>query len=221
MTYSLFIFDLDGTLIDTAQGIINSCNYAAKKLNANELENKDLIKKIGSPVQNIFMDCYNLDSAKATQAVKIFRDIYAREGIHQARIYDGIKDLLKNLKQYGNNVAVVTMKPQTSANAMLYEFEILSFIDSVYGKGDDADVSKKEMIEKCINRFNVDKKDTVVIGDSVFDIDGARGAGTDFIGVLYGFGFSNTIDIQNIDHISFVDSVNELSDKLLGNEKSS
>lgn len=219
MNYLLYIFDLDGTLADTSLGIIHSCNEAAKIVNGNVLSESDLIQKIGSPVSEIFKTCYNFDGETSLRAIAEFRKIYDMIGIHSASIYPGIDILLNELKLLGSINAVVTMKPRDSAERMISELGIKKYIDIVYGKGDNPDITKKHMIEQCLNKYNVSKKKTVVIGDSTYDQQGAQEADVDFIGVTYGYGFHDDKVLIGSYHKFCAKSVAELKNILLQSDQ--
>ena len=219
MTYSLIIFDLDGTLLDTSEGICQSCLYAANKLNLQDKSQQTISNMIGQPIYDIYLNEYKLDSEMAETAVSIFRREYDRYGKTLARLYPGIQELLHLLKEEGKIIAIVTMKPASTAEDMLGDFNILNNIDAIYGRGDDKTMSKKRMIELCMEKYHVVSRNCVVIGDSEHDRLGACETNVDFIGVTYGYGFKGEKDVTSSYHTYVVNNPQELSE--IFKEKSS
>lgn len=213
--YKLYIFDLDGTLLNTASGIIDACNYAAIQIGWNPLSPSDFSGVIGTPVLSIFHQYYGMDLATAEQGVKIFRKEYARNGVYNACVYPGITDLLSRLKTVDCKLAVATMKPVDSAETMLLHFNLRSYFDLVLGKGDNGDISKANMIESCLSRYNITPQEAVFIGDSPQDQQGAEIVKVNFIGVSYGLGFANSLEIKKGYHTKVAESVCSLSETLL------
>jgi phosphoglycolate phosphatase len=206
----LFIFDLDGTLIDTSEGIINCYNYAAG-LFLQEARPADRFRGvIGGPLLENFQKYYNMSEKTARKAVEIYREHYAREGIYQANVYEGIEELLKYIRQMGCSTAVATLKREDFSIAMLKHFGLLHLFDAVYGIDQNDTLTKVDLLNKCIGKLECNRQNSFLIGDSVHDANGAKTAKIPFVGVAYGWGFDSIADIQNNYYNHSVNSVEEL-----------
>lgn len=184
----LCIFDLDGTILDTAPGIMASANAAAEKLGVQPLAEDILQGTIGVPIHDIYRQYYHLDDNDIPKAVNLFRLEYTEHGMYQGSIYPGIPELLAALKTADCVLTVATMKATRIAMMSLEAYNLLHFFDAVLGKGDDPAVTKTTMIQSCMERFSATADTTLMIGDSSQDEEGATGAGVRFIGVAWGYG---------------------------------
>lgn len=206
------LFDLDGTLTDSGEGIINSVIYALDKFGI-KADPKSLKPFIGPPLRDSFMKYYGFTREDAEKAVGIYRERFVPVGIYENRLYDGVSDMLKNLKKEGAVLILATSKPETMAYTVTDYFKITQFFDFIKG----ADLAgtfenKGEIIEAVLNEAKVsDKKDAVMVGDTEFDIEGAKKAGIRCIAVNYGYGDLGSL--KNADFI--VNSVGELEKKLM------
>ena len=115
MEYNTFLFDLDGTLIDSSEGIINSVIYALKKFGIEETEREKLHAFIGPPLTDSFTKYYGFSEEESWKAVVAYREYYQDKGIFECKLYDGIPDVLKAVKQAGKKALVVTSKPEVYA----------------------------------------------------------------------------------------------------------
>jgi phosphoglycolate phosphatase len=189
--YNTVLFDFDGTVVDSSEGIINSAEYVLEKYGIAVKEKTELFKFIGPPLMYSFMTFYNFSEEKSKEAITHYRQYYEKYGINQNRLYDGMEELLKNLKANGKTVGVMTSKPEHFAKKILEDFNISKYFDFVCGASLDelSRSTKIEVMEYGIKTYNVnDKNSTIMIGDRNFDIDGANFFGFDSIGVLFGFG---------------------------------
>lgn len=110
--YSTILFDLDGTLTDSSQGIINSIIYTLKKYDINDYEMSLLRKFLGPPLHESFEKYFGFDKEKSLQAVKFYREYFSTKGLFENEVYSGVNDLLQNLKGNGKTLIVATSKPQ-------------------------------------------------------------------------------------------------------------
>lgn len=212
--YNTVIFDLDGTLIDTSEGIINCYNYTAQLFNKKTIEKERFNGIIGSPLLKGFMDNYDMTEEEVTQAVKKYRDRYQEVGMYEVKVYDHIPQLLKTLKQNGYNVAVATLKLEKFAKEMLEDNNIIEYFDVVYGPTESCEYKKVDLLNKALAKFGINKQQAVLVGDSVYDSIGAQEAGIDFIGVTYGLGFKTIDDIKKGYHTAFAENVEQIIDKI-------
>ena len=211
--YNYILFDLDGTVSDTGEGIYNGVKYALEKYGITENNKTTLNNFIGPPLVDSFMKYYSFSKEKALQAVEYYREFYKSKGIYQNTLYNGISELIKTLKQQGKKVILATSKPQPFAEIILKQYDLLKFFDCVVGATfDDSLNYKSDVIRVALENSGVtDKSMAIMIGDRHYDIEGAKENNIDSIGVIYGYGdleelknadanyiAENTQDILNI-----------------------
>jgi phosphoglycolate phosphatase len=188
--YEVIIFDLDGTLSNSGEGITRSAQYALSKLGIKEDNLDDLKHFVGPPLKEAFMEYYHLSDEMSEKAVTLYRERYVPVGIYETSLYPGIVELLTELKNAGKYLAIATSKPQPMAEEVLRYLKIYNFFDKIMG----ADVigpkqSKRSVLEALFEEMEIkDKTKYVMIGDTKFDIIGANLVGVDSIGVSYGYG---------------------------------
>ncbi len=205
--YDLAIFDLDGTLLDTTEGILSSAKYTIKKMGLEALDDKALSGFIGPPIQDSFAEAYGLSGPILQDIATIFRNVYSTEYLLLARAYDGIFELFEELCHRGIRIAVATYKREDYALELLRHFGFDRYTDIMFGGDHENKLKKKDIIEKCITVSGVrDRSRIVMVGDTRHDAIGAKGMGVDFLGVSYGFGFKNSDDAAEYDAIGCADT---------------
>ncbi|HFU2596675.1 TPA: HAD-IA family hydrolase [Campylobacter jejuni] len=191
----LVIFDLDGTLIDPASGIIKSVEYVINVLGLPKIEQDAIKKFIGPPIYDSLKSTFDLNHDIALKATGIFREAYKKYFLYDAYVYKDIPLLLYRLKKT-NKLAVATYKKQEHAELILEYFNIKTYFDFIQGSIESKNYSKKDIIESCLNFFNL--TEAVMIGDTIYDKKGAEGLNIKFIGVPWGYGFdSNSSDVSS------------------------
>lgn len=188
--YKLIVFDLDGTLVDTSEGIINCHIYANKIMNRPLKEGSISKAIIGGSLLKVYEDNFGYNNQEAEKAIKIFRDYYRKIGYKQCKLYPGIKECLIALKLNGFQLAVVTLKEKNLAKLVLNFLGIDTFFEVIYGTTDLSVIEKYEMLNMCMRELKIEQYNTLLIGDSENDALSAKKAGIDFIGVLYGYGLT-------------------------------
>ncbi|MCI5493101.1 MAG: HAD hydrolase-like protein [Lachnospiraceae bacterium] len=183
-------FDLDGTLINSEPGITKCVQYALDAFGIEENNMDRLRRFIGPPLFDSFCKYYDFDEKKAREAVAKYRERYHVTGIYECELYPGVKKELARLKQDGYQIAMASSKPESSCMTILKHFGIDSLFDEVVGATmDGSRDSKIQVLEEAMRRMEIkDRTQAVLIGDTRFDVDGAKQAGMDCIGVSYGFG---------------------------------
>lgn len=185
----LVIFDFDGTIADTSEGIIDAHRFTLKAMERKCPSDYELRKVIGRNLFQTYMDTFGFDETEAKKAVKIYRNRYAGVGIHKATVYQGCEDLLMYLKGSGISIGVATLKAEIFTEVMLEELNIADFFDEICGMDPSDSEDKTSLILKCIEKNGCIKDRAVLVGDSINDLTGAKEAGIRFVGVTYGFGF--------------------------------
>ena len=188
--YKYLLFDLDGTLTDPGLGITNSVMYALRKFDINVEERTSLYKFIGPPLRDSFETFYGFSSEKSELAVQYYREYFSERGLYENEAYDGIADLLTQLKERGKSLIVATSKPESFAIKILQHFKLYDYFDFVAGATMDATRNKKaDIIKYALESCNISEKSSVImIGDREHDVIGAKENGLDSIGVLFGYG---------------------------------
>lgn len=188
--FQTIIFDLDGTIIDSAQGILNSAMYALHKMGIEDVERDSLYSFIGPPLRDSFRTFFKLNEEDSRKAVEYYREYYREKGVLEVSIYDGIAEVLKTLKQQGKQVMMGTSKPETFARRIADHLDIAQYFDVIAGgdlegKRDD----KVSVLNYGLEQLgNPGSEEILMVGDRKFDVLGAAKLGIDTLGVLYGFG---------------------------------
>ena len=183
------IFDLDGTLTRSEEGIWNCVKYAAEKLGFPEPDAPTLRKFIGPPLGYSFREYMGMDEAMAEKAVEAYRERYNVVGLFENRVFPGIRRLLRTLKREGWYIGVATGKPQVASERIIAYFGLDKFIQRICGPTAGHSADKVELIRSALPEgWDAQTDEIWMVGDRKFDIEGAIGAGVKSIGVGYGYG---------------------------------
>lgn len=216
--YKCVLFDLDGTLTDSAEGIIKSVVHSLNELKA-PIPNADTLKKfIGPPLSFSYVEYCGFDEDKTKEAIRIYRERYSTIGKFENEPYPGIKEMLAQLKAAGYKLAIASSKPGEFVVDILEHFDILEPFDVVSGATlDGKRGTKEEVIEYAFEMLGLhdeqSRKLCVMVGDRHYDINGAIHFGLDSIGVKYGFAEEGELEEAGATYV--VDSVEELCKLLL------
>jgi len=197
------LFDLDGTLTDSAPGITNCVKYSLEKM-GKEIPSFNILKKfIGPPLVDSFMEYIGMSREEALMAVENYRERYRDIGIFENDVYEGVEDLLGTLKSKGKTIILATCKPKVFADRILKHFGLLKYFDFTVGAYLDGRLGyKEEVIEEIIKIGKIkDKSKMVMIGDRHHDIEGAKAHGIHSIGVSYGFAEDGELQKAGADFI--------------------
>ncbi len=203
------MFDVDGTIFDTGEGVSASILYALEKMGEKPLPAETLRKFIGPPLIDGFMQFAGFSEEKANTAIAYYREIYTPKGVYMAKLYDGIESLFSDLYNAGKNLFVISSKPTVFVQKLFAKYNIDKYFkDIAEVRFDNCEISKADLIESVIKKYGLDISDTVMIGDRKFDIDGAKEIGVRSIGVTYGFGSRDELLRHGADFIA--DSAEEI-----------
>lgn len=210
--YDLIIFDLDGTIINSEKGISSCLKYAFKK---NDIKYEGSYKKFIGPPFTYSLPLYVGTDEKLTEKLTAdYREEYNRGGVYDCVLYKGIAPLVKALYAAGKKIALATSKPEYYALKILKRKRIAKYFTAVCGATFDGKTAAKEwVLSRALQ--SVPCENPVLIGDTIFDCNGAKAKNIDCIGVTYGFGAKE--DLLNAGAITTVDTVRELQDLLLKN----
>ncbi|MGN1194189.1 MAG: HAD hydrolase-like protein [Acutalibacteraceae bacterium] len=189
--YDYVIFDFDGTVTDTGEGILKSLQYAFKEMGDPVPDLSDLKKFIGPPIHYSFVTFYGVKEEDVGKYIEKYRERYRKIGIYECCLYDGMLDTLNKLKENGVKIGIASSKPISLIYDVMNYLKITELFDAVVGTlFDDSNHSgKKDLVLQSMAELGAtDKSRVLMVGDRYFDIDGANGAGVDSCGVLFGYG---------------------------------
>lgn len=237
--YQTAFFDMDGTLLDTSEGILNSLEYTIRKLGLPVPDQQTLRSFIGPPLRDSVRRVYGLpqadtepqvsglsqadtkwrvsglSQADTEQFVRIFRQEYEQNQICHASLYPGVLESLQRLRSNGIFTAVATNKPQEQADDLVKLSGMEHLLDAVYGCDAAGEVDKGIRIRQAMQQYGAGANG-VLAGDTASDAYGAAAGGVDLIGVLYGFGFSDEKDAAAAGAVFAARSFADAVDYILG-----
>lgn len=196
------LFDLDGTLTDSAPGITNAVACALARYGIRE-DPKHLTSFVGPPLTDSFRDHYGFDLDRRTEAVGFFREYYNETGWLENLPYPGMEDFLRDLKEAGLTLLVATSKPEVIAVRILNHFGLAKYFDHIAGAPPDSEEGsrKSAVIRSALSRLD-DPAGAVMVGDRRHDVAGAGETGLPCIGVLYGYGGREELEEAGADFIA-------------------
>lgn len=190
MRYNTILLDLDGTLMDSGEGIMKSAQYALKKMGVIVEDWHSLRFFVGPPLEDSFKDFYGFDNNMANLAVIAYRERYFDKGVLEQKPYNGTLNFLKALKEKGLNLCLATSKMQKQSRFALDNFGLAPYINNVFARDDEGLLhTKADVINDGLKKLGItNRKEVLMVGDRKFDIYGAKECGIDSAGVLYGYG---------------------------------
>ena len=200
--YKYILFDFDGTLYDTVEGITKSAQYALGKYGiAAGLE--ELRCFAGPPLADIFAEKFGFSPERALEACAVFRERYRPIGVYESRPFPGMTAFLEALRAAGLVLAVATSKPLPLCEELLERSGMRAFFSVVRGSSSDGNNnSKQEIVESVIASLGAEKEDCVLIGDTKYDVAGAHAAGITCICVRYGYAAPGELEKAGADAIA-------------------
>lgn len=189
MKYELVIFDVDGTLLDTSEGVLSSVKYTIERFGFDMPDDKQLRTFIGPPIQRSFADTFGLSGDIIQEMTAVFRDRYKGDDLIKALPYEGIYECFDSLESNGIKTAIATYKRDDYAQRIMKHFHFDDHTKIIHGADDNNKLSKSDIIEICINESGIPKEKVLMVGDTDNDATGAEGIGVDFLAVTFGFGF--------------------------------
>lgn len=211
--YKLAILDLDGTILDTTEGVIASVKHTIQTMDYKMPTDEELSLFIGPPIQDSFAKCYGLSGSVLQEIATIFRDQYKNVDLLKAKAYPGIYELFEKMLDRGITPAVATYKREDYALTLLKYYHFDKYTSIMYGADHENKLKKRDIIEKCISDANITNySEVVMIGDTIHDANGAAQIGIDFIGVTYGFGFKKKDDLEKLPFVGCAKTPIEILD---------
>ncbi len=214
--FKYILFDLDGTITDSGEGITKAVQYSLKHFAILVDDINDLRKFVGPPLRDSYKNFYGFDDEKADIGLIKFREYYVDKGIYENRLYDGIIELLDKLNKNGKIILLATSKPEVYAKKILKYFKIDKHFTFVAGSDlEETRVKKGDVIKYALEGAKIsDLANAIMIGDREHDIIGARENNIKSIGVVYGYGDLEELTKAKADYI--VNNISEVLDILIG-----
>ena len=215
-TWSAVLFDLDGTILDSAPGIIDALTDTFAHLGLPVPSREEFMAYIGPPLLSSLQERAGLSEEKAREALAIYRNDYRRDGAFDSAIFPGIVGLLDSLRDAGIPLGIATSKPQNQADAILDHFELSPYFTVIAGASeDDARTSKAHVVGHALAELakaGADTSQAVLIGDRIYDVEGAAAHNLPTIIVEWGYGSP----AEAVGAIATVYSADRLRELLLG-----
>lgn len=211
--YQAILFDLDGTLTESGMGITRSVQYALEKIGKPEENLRNLQVFVGPPLLEQFMKYAKIEEETAHQAVAYYRERYAATGIFENCLYEGIEEMLGELKQKGYRLAVASSKPEVYVRQILEHFGIHEYFEEIVGSELNGERTRKsEVIEETLKRMKLcgRRKCVLMIGDKEHDVLGAKECGLQCVAVSYGYGTRE--ELEAVSPLKIADSPAEILD---------
>ena len=206
------LFDLDGTLTDSGEGIINCVIYALEKFGMPIPERESLRYFVGPPLHESFVK-QGVPADRAEEAVAVYRERYVPTGMFENAPYPGIRELLEVLKAEGYTLYVASSKPEWMCVEILKHFDLAKYFDMICGATMDTSRTNKEAVIEYLIRENGKADNMIMVGDTKFDVIGAKAHNIPCIGVSWGYG--TVADMQAAGAKAIVHSMTELLETLI------
>ncbi len=212
--YQTILFDFDGTVFDTVEGITKSIHYALEKHGIRS-EINELRQFAGPPLVEKFIEVYGVSWEEAEQLVLDFRERYTPIGVFESAPFNGIREMLETLGNAGLCLCIATSKPQEPTELLLRRSGLEKYFRYVIGSREGInDQSKAQIVDSVIRKCGCERRKTVLIGDTKYDVFGAGECGIDCIGV--GWGYAAEGELEKAGAIAVVKDVASLQKMLLG-----
>ena len=204
MKYKYIFLDLDGTLTDSKEGILNCIKYALSKFGIEENDNNKLMKYAGPPLYVSFTTFNGFDDEKAKKAIEYYRERFATIGIFENRAYDGAEELLQKLTAAGRILVLATSKPLVYAEQIVKKYRLRPYLKFISGAElDGTRDSKTEVIEYAIKKTKItDRSKIIMVGDRRQDILAAKECGITSCGVRFGYAEEGELENAGADYIA-------------------
>lgn len=200
--YDFVAFDLDGTLSDPEHGLVEAFIYAFKKMGVKEYGDRDSLRRfIGPSLYEVWQDEFGFTKETVVEAIEKFREYYNIYGWWDNTLYEGIPEMLRELKARGKTVILATSKPEDTARKIIALFELGQYFDFQGGASGDTRDHKWQVLEYSMRSVNALPESTVLVGDRKYDAEGAKICGIDSIGVTWGHGSREELEASGFTHI--------------------
>lgn len=210
--YRYLLFDLDGTLTESGEGIMNAAAYAFKAM-GRAVPDEDRLRAFVGPSLKESFSLYDMNEKQIDEAIRQFRVYFADRGWCENRPYPGIPELCEKLCGRGYTMMVATSKLESQAVRIVKHFGLEPFFEATVGSDDITRSGKADVVRYVLNKYDISPSEAVMIGDRFYDVKGAAACGLKTIGVAYGYGTRQ--ELLDAGALTVADTVNELG-RILG-----
>ena len=215
--YKYILFDLDGTLTDSKEGIVNCVRYALEKMGRPIPDGETLLRFIGPPLADSFQDFCGMSREDAVQAVELYRERYTPIGKFENAPAPGMAALCARLKAKGYVLALASSKPEEMCVPICEKFGFAPSMETITGSPPVGDWEKTDVIRETMRRLGLtdaNKPSILMVGDRKFDVLGARDCGIDCVGVEF-FGYAAPGELEEAGAVAVVKTAEELESFIL------
>lgn len=213
MSARFILFDLDGTLTDSGEGIINCASLALEHFGITPPDRETMRQFVGPPLVDSFVK-FGIPAENAEEAVEIYRSRYIPIGKYENTPYPGVYELLEKLRSQGHRLYVATSKPEGMSVDILEHFDMAKYFTLICGASMDTSRNTKDAVIGYLLEQTGDTGDVIMVGDTAFDVLGAKKHGISTIGVAWGYG--KVADIESAGAAAIAYSMDELFEMLNG-----
>lgn len=215
--YQYIFFDLDGTLTDSKEGVLECVQYAIETLGGTVPEGAGLLRFIGPPLQESFREYCGFSREESQRALRLFQERYVSAGQFKNRPAPGIAEMMGRLKARGYVLALASSKAESQCIPICRRFGFAPYLAVISGSSGSRDQSKEEVIRAAMGRLGLsDPGHALMVGDRKYDVEGARACGMDCVGVEF-FGYAPPGELAEAGAVSVVGTVAELEAFILQN----
>lgn len=202
MKYSFVIFDFDGTIADTRRGVFDSIEYALTSFGFEVPDETVLNSFLGPPLFESFQKLTSCDDETAEKLTAKYRELYTDNAMYRLTLFDGVRKMLEEMKNAGVKTAIASSKPEKFFSKLLEHLGITQYFDVVCGASfGDIHNTKQAIIARAMSELHAEKDKTLMVGDRMFDIDGAKQNGIKSAGVVFGFDYTEELVTAGADFI--------------------
>ena len=193
--YDVIAFDLDGTLTDPEQGLVDGFIYAFKKMGVTDYGDRASLRRfIGPSLYVVWQDEFGFNETTVVEAIEKFREYYNIYGWWDNKVYSGIVEMLSALKVAGKTLVLATSKPEGTAIKIMKLFGLVIYFDFMGGAAGDNRDHKWQVLEYSLKAVSADPSKAILVGDRIYDAEGAAKCGIDSLGVRWGHGSSDELE---------------------------
>lgn len=215
--YRYIFFDLDGTLTDSKEGVIKSARYAIEKMGWEQPSEATMLKFVGPPLVDSFMEHCGATREQAVEMVELYRERYVPIGLFENAAAEGAAEMLKRLKEKGYKTALASSKPEVMCEKVCEYFGFTPYLDVIGGSPLHGDYTKADVIRDAMARLGLTADragEILMVGDRKYDVLGAAECGITCVGLTL-FGYAEEGELENAGAVDLVGTMEELEAYIL------